>query len=78
MPHYFLGPTCPHCSGNGQLPATHPRYRVFHRYQDSGWGTPREFDSAREARKYVKKSQKSFFGSSTMFLIVAPNGEILT
>ncbi len=70
--------TCCHeCHGKGQVVFKSPMYKVFTRLQDEGWELAKSFMESKGAKKYVKKQKKGFFGSSTMYAIVSPEGKIV-
>lgn len=73
---YWLGDKCPTCCGNGRLPARFDSHVVFTRLQDEGWKIEHRGALA-DCRKWVREYRKTFFGKSTMFQIVAPDGEVI-
>ena len=61
---------CNHCSGRGVVADTHHCYRVFSKYQDTGWIEPQEFPTLDLARLY----KASNGDDSRMMRIVDPKG----
>ena len=68
--------TCARCEGTCVV-ESHPFYRVFERLQDEDLGCVKECPTLEEAESYVEECAAQPLGTSSMFTIVAPNGEIV-
>ncbi len=65
--------TCGNCGGKGVVSEPHCCYRVFSKYQDTGWIEPQEFPSLDQARLYKASNRDD----SRMMQIVDPEGRVV-
>ena len=76
-PKRYWHTPCPHCNGSGRTVAKSSTYKVFERLQDEDLGEVADFDSSTYALAYVAERRLMPLGTSSMFTIVAPNGEVI-
>ncbi len=68
---------CEHCKGSGRVVETTHNWCVYERLQDEDLGCVDVFNSLKEAEEYLVERRAMPLGASSMFTIVAPDGEII-
>ena len=70
---------CPNCKGSGQVVEQTINWCLYERLQDEDLGCIEVFNSRSEVDEYLKEREEhGVLFSSSMFTIVAPDGEIVS
>ncbi len=70
----LLGDTCPHCQGNGRLPAQRSGWSIRWNYQDGSEWAKREWESQREVEEYLATCELT----SVQVEVYSPVGHLCT